>query len=87
MVREAVSPWRHVAVETTTRWASLGRWAFAAGQGHLWPLRRRPPEGLSARVLAATVVRALVARRATSTLGPLRLAEVFAAAHAEGGCV
>ncbi len=87
VVRDTVSPWRHVAIETQTRWASLGRWAFAVGEGHLWPLRRRLPDGLPAHVLAATAVRALVARLPQSTMGPLRLAEVYGAAHGERGRV
>jgi len=86
-VREAMSPWRHVAVESEGRWASLGRWACDARAGGLWPLWRPLPDELPAPQAAATVVRALVARLPRSTLGPIRVAEVFAAAHAEGGCV
>lgn len=42
LVRETVSPWRHIAEETKRRWASLPRWTKAACAGHLWSQPRRP---------------------------------------------
>ena len=81
--REAVSPWRQVSPETGPRWPSLLRWA--AGADDLWPLRRPLPEELPLRERASTVVRGLVARLPALTWGPVRIEQVFAAAHGSGG--
>ena len=84
-VRDAVSPWRKVAVETKTRWPSLLRWAIAARDQQLWPTVRPGGEHLNACDAAAGILRALVAALPDSTLGAISEAQVFAAAQLAGG--
>ena len=78
-IREQLSPWRPFAGESRDRWVSLARWAESARQGRLWRLRLRWAPQIAPRTAAAFVVRALVARQAASTLGPLQSEQIFAA--------
>ena len=80
-VRESVSPWRHVAVETTRRWPTLERWGAAAKSGLGWPLRRPLRSILSIRAAAGALVRSLVAALPNPTAGEIDLDLVFLAAR------
>ncbi len=84
-VREAVSPWRNVAIETKRRWPSLMRWTRAARRQQLWPIIRGVSAEIEPREAAAMIITALVAALPDSTLGSVSAAQVFAAAQHQGG--
>lgn len=84
-IRETVSPWRKVAVETKRRWPSLRRWTRAAREQRLWRVVRGVGEHTPDREAVGTILRALVAGLPGSTFGALQLADVFTAARYSGG--
>ena len=84
-VREQVSPWRHVAVETSRRWPSLERWGAAARGGLGWLLHQPRSSTLPPRAAAGALVRGLVAALPDATLGPVDLDKVYLAASQTAG--
>ena len=75
-VRERVSPWKVVGAGATDRWATLLRWARAAGDRRLWRCVRSSPPSWSLRRVAERVA-TTVAGYAPPASGPPLDAQAF----------